>query len=450
MALTVTKVLPRPFYGWWMVGGAVVSLFAWMGVSQAAAGVFLKPVVEDLGWQVWQFTLGTSLASGAGGLSGVVAGSIVDRRGPRLLILVGALVAAACMIGLSRQSHLWVFLALYATGGLLGWNLFSSTVVNPTITKWFIRKRGWALAIGSIGVSMASLIAPVTMTFIVDTWDWRVGYAAMGVFVLVAVVPVSFIMRRTPEDYGLLPDGDSGEPTYVPGQTARTQETVSFTRWEAVRTSGFWLLLIGFAFNMAALISVLVHAIPLLTDSGFSRTIAAAALAVNGLGNLSSKAVWGYGLQRIHPRLLVISAFMASAAGVVLILVATATGLYVILFPAFFLYGFGFGGTIPLGEFIWAKYFGRRHIGAIRGIGNPVAILFSGLGPILVGLWFDIVGGYQPAFFAIIASFFVGAALVAVSREPLHPDEQAMKAVRELRDELRAGGNWTREEKKER
>ena len=402
-----------------MVGGAVVSLFAWMGVSQAAAGVFLKPVVDDLGWQVWQFTLGASLASGAGGLSGVFAGSIVDKRGPRLLILVGALVAAACLIGLSRQSHLWMFLVLYTVGGLFGWSLFSSTVINPTITKWFIRKRGWALALGSIGVSMAGLIAPVTMTFIVDTWNWRVGYAAMGVFVLVAVVPVSFIMRRTPEDHGLLPDGDSSDLTVQSNQPTRAVETPSFTRWEAVRTSGFWLLLIGFAFNMAALISVLVHAIPLLTDSGFSRTIAASALAVNGLGNLASKAAWGYGLQRVHPRLLVITAFMISAAGVILILIATATGLYIVLFPAFFMYGFGFGGTIPLGEFTWAKYFGRRHIGAIRGIGNPVAILFSGIGPILVGLWFDIVGAYQPAFFAIIASFFVGAALVAVSREPL-------------------------------
>ena len=392
-----------------------------MGVSQAAAGVFLKPVVDDLGWQVWQFTLGTSLASAAGGLSGIVAGAIVDKRGPRLLILFGALIAAACLFGLSRQSHLWLFLALYGVAGLLGWNLFSSTVINPTITKWFVRKRGWALAAGSIGVSLASLIAPVTMTFIVDTWDWRVGYAAMGAFILAAVLPVAFIMRRAPEDYGLLPDGDSDEPAYVPGQSARTQETTSFTRSEAVRTSAFWLLLLGFAFNMAALISVLVHAIPFLTDAGFSRAIAASALAVNGLGNLASKAAWGYGLQRIHPRLLVLTAFMASATGVTLILTATLTELYAILFPAFFLYGFGFGGTIPLGEFTWAKYFGRRHIGAIRGLGNPVAILFSGLGPILIGLWFDLAGSYQPAFYAIIASFFIGAALVALSREPHKP-----------------------------
>ena len=308
--------VPNFFYGWYMVGGAVVCLFAWMGVSQAAAGVFLKPVVEDLGWQVWQFTLGASLASAAGGLSGIFAGSVVDRRGPRLLILVGALVAAVCLWGLSRQSHLWMFLALYAVGGLLGWNLFSSTVVNPTITKWFVRKRGWALALGSIGVSLASLIAPVTMTFIVDIWDWRVGYAAMGAFILVAVLPVAFIMRRTPEDYGLLPDGDSEEPTYIPGQAARSQETVSFTRWEAVRTGAFWLLLLGFAFNMAALISVLVHAIPFLTDAGFPRITAASALAVNGLGNLASKAAWGYGLQRVHPRLLVLTAFMISTTGV--------------------------------------------------------------------------------------------------------------------------------------
>ncbi len=405
-----------------MVGGAVICLFAWMSVSQAVTGVFLKPVTEDLGWQVWQFTLGTSLASVAGGVSGIYAGSIVDRRGPRPLIIVGALVAAACLAGLSLQSSLWLFLALYAAAGLLGWNLFSSTIVNPTITKWFVQKRGWALAVGSIGVSLASLIAPVAMTFIVDSWNWRVGYAAMGAFILALVAPTSLIMRRTPEDHGLLPDGDSTEPTTRASQSAHAKEAPSFTREEAVRSRAFWLLLIGFAFNMAALSSVLVHAIPLLTDTGFTRAIAASALAINGLGNLSSKAVWGYGLQRVHPRPLVIAAFVTSSIGVTLILIAASTGLYAILFPAFFLYGFGFGGTIPLGEFTWAKYFGRRRIGAIRGIGNPVAILFSGLGPILVGLWFDLSGVYQPAFFAIIASFFAGALLVGMSREPRKPD----------------------------
>ena len=169
---------------------------------------------------------------------------------------------------------------------------------------------------------------------------------------------------------------------------------------------------------MAALSSVLVHAIPLVTNAGFSRAIAASALAVNGLGNLSSKAVWGYGLQRTHPRLLVMAAFLTSASGVVLILIAVATGQRAILFPGFFLYGFGFGGTIPLGEFTWARYFGRRHIGAIRGIGNPVTILFTGLGPIMVGLWFDLSGAYQAPFIAIIASYLAGGALVGVSREP--------------------------------
>ena len=404
-----------------MVAAAVICLFAWMSVSQAAAGVFLNPMVEDLGWQVWQFTLGSSLAAAAGALSGIYAGVLVDKHGPRFLILIGSLAAAVCLFGLSQQSHLWLFLTFHILSGLVGWNLFSSTVINPTITKWFIRKRGWALAIGSIGVSMASLIAPITMTFIVDTWDWRAGYAAMGAFILVAVAPVSFIMRRAPEDYGLLPDGDSDDTSSNPDQPIRTVETVSFTRREAIRSSAFWLLLFGFAFNMAALIAVLVHAIPFLTDSGFSRTTAASALAINGLGNLASKAVWGYGLQRIHPRTLVLTAFTISATGVTLILIAAATGMYAILYPGFFMYGFGFGGTIPLGEFTWAKYFGRNHIGAIRGVGNPVAILFSGLGPILVGLWFDISGLYQPAFFAIIASFFIGAALVAVSREPRHP-----------------------------
>ena len=408
----------KPFYGWWMVGGAVVCQFASMGVSQAVVGVFLTPVVTELGWQVWQFTLGMSLAAGAGGLSGIVAGSVVDRRGPRLLIILGAVAAATCYLGVSLQSSLWVFLALYALSGLIGWNLFGPVVINPTLTKWFVRKRGWALATGSIGVSFSGLIAPVAMTFVVDTWDWRVGYATMAAFLLLAVAPVGLLMRRSPEDYGLLPDGDRSRVGGGTGQAPLWEDPGSFTRREALGSRAFWLLVAGFGLNYAALSSVLIHAIPMATDSGFSRAVAASALAVNGLGNLASKLLWGFGLQRVHPRALIITAFTTSALGVALILAASVTGRQAALFPGFFLYGFGFGGTIPLGEFIWAKYFGRRHIGAIRGVGNPLSIGFTGVGPILVGLWFDLSGTYQPAFFTIIFAYLVGAALVGVSREP--------------------------------
>jgi sugar phosphate permease len=408
----------RPYYGWWIVGGAILCQFAFMSVSAAIVGVFLRPVVDDLGWKVWQFTLGSSLAVGAGAISGVFVGNIVDSRGPRPLILIGALVSAVCLFLLSLQSTLIVFWGLYFVAGLIGWNLFSPLVVNATLSKWFVKRRGWALAIGSIGISLAGLITPVAMTTVVDHFGWRTGYGVMAVFTLVVVIPIAFVMRRTPEDYGLAPDGDEITPSSGGQLASVVKEVRSFTRAQAIRTRGFWLLIVGFGLNQAALTSVLVHAIPFATDAGFSRSMAATALAVNGFGNLASKVVWGYGLQRVQPRRLVMAAYSLSSIGVGLMLIAANSGQVPILMIGFLLYGFGFGGTIPLSEFLWARYFGRAHIGAIRGVGYPITIIGTGIAPVLVGLWFDVSLTYQPAFLTVIGAYLSGAALVWISREP--------------------------------
>ncbi len=415
----LSLLLRRPFYGWWIVGAALVGQFTWMGVGPAVVGVFLRPMVDDLGWQVWQFTLATSIAAATGAVSGIIAGEVVDRHGPRPLMLLGAAVTTLCFLGVSIQSELWIFLALYAITGFAGWTLFGALVVNAAVSKWFIARRGWALAIGSIGVSLAGMISPVTVTFIVDTWDWRVGYAALAAFVTLAVVPAALVMRRTPEDHGLRPDGDAG--TAVPASTSPSGgvEPPSLTRSQALRTSSFWLLTLGFALNYTAMTVILIHAIPFATEAGFSRAVAATALAVNGVGNLASKAFWGYGLQRFEARLLPATAYTISSIGVALMIAAGVTGQWAILFPAFFLYGFGFGGTIPLSEFLWARYFGRAHIGAIRGIGNPIAVVGTGVGPVLAGAWFDISGDYNPAFIAAIAVYMTAAVIIGISRNPL-------------------------------
>ena len=430
----------KPFYGWWIVAAAVVSQFTWMAAGPTVVGVFLDPAVADTGWRVWQFTLGTSLAGVMGAVSGVFVGQMVDRRGPRLPMLVGAAVSLACFIGLAAQSSLWMFLALHAALGLVGYNLFGSLVASSAVSKWFVARRGWALAVGSVGVSLAGIIAPVAMRFAVDGWGWRAGYAALGAFVALAIVPAAFAMRRAPEDYGLLPDG-AQPPTQsgksAPGESASAGESAppraeapSLDRGRAVRTRAFWLLTFGFMLNYAALTAVLIHAIPFVSESGFTRAVAASALAVNGAGNLLSKVVWGYGLQRFETRLLALAAFCASSAGVALMVLASRMGAdaapligaipisQIVLFAGFFIWGFGFGGTIPISEFIWARHFGRRHIGAIRGLSNPISIVGTGIGPILMGAWRDAAGEYGAAFLAAICFYMAGAALVGMSREP--------------------------------
>ena len=417
----------RPFYGWWIVLGAVVGQFAAMGVAGQISGVFLRPMTDDLGWAAADYTLGTSAAFVAGGIAGFFVGPFVDRYGARPLMLIGGVMYGLALVGISRVNEVWQFIALQTLAGGLGFAMVGPLVVNVTLSKWFVLRRGWAITIGSMGVSLAALIMPVAMTAVVDANGWRTGYAVMGVLVWCLVIPVALLMRRTPEDYGLQPDGkeEAAEPTAAElAQRAAMQRDFanSYTRSEAVRTGALWMLVVGFGLNMAAVSAFLVHAIPFATDEAFTRAEAASAFSAVGLANFSSKFVWGFGLQRFQVRNVAFAAFLASASGTGLLIAAVNLEALPLLVAGFLAWGFGFGGTIPIGEFVWARYFGRRYLGAVRSVGQPVTILLGSLGPISLALYYDASGSYGWAFAGLAASYVLGGSLILLSREPQRPE----------------------------
>ena len=402
--------------------GAIAGQFAAMGSGGAIAGVFLRPMTEELSWAAAEYTLGGSTAFLVGGIAGFIVGPLVDRYGARPLMLAGACLYAASFLLMSRVDALWQFVALSMLSGGAGFALIGSLVVNATISKWFVARRGWAVALGSSGISLAGLIMPVSMTGVVDWIGWRSAYVVLAAVMFLVVVPAALVMRRRPEDYGLLPDGADPADWARAGAgfaeaQARDAEN-SLNRRQAIRTGAIWLLILGYGCNTLALSAVLVHAIPFLTDHGFARTEAALAIAVNGGANLCSKFAWGYLLQRVHVRVLATAALSISASGVALMLISAQAGSLWLVFVAFCFWGFGFGGSVPLGEFIWARYFGRVHIGAVRGVGAPITIALGAVGPILAGLYFDAFASYTGAFLACVGVYLVGAAAILGSREP--------------------------------
>ncbi|MDA0270775.1 MAG: MFS transporter [Chloroflexi bacterium] len=410
-------------YGWWIVLGAVIGQFVAIGVGGQVSGVFLRPVITELGWSAAQFTVGGSAAFIMGGLAGFFVGPLIDRRGPRPLMLVGGFTCGLSLILISRVTEVWQFIALPMLAGGLGFALIGPLVVNVTISKWFVLRRGWAIAIGSMGVSLAGLVMPVTMTQVVDNFGWRAGYATMGVLVWALVIPVALIMRRSPEDHGLTPDGRVAAAEPTPAQrrqleTIRRDLANSYTRSEAARTPALWLLVLGLGLNQAAMAAMLVHAIPFVTDAEFTRAQASVGLMLTGAANLCSKFVWGWTLQRVSVRRLAACAFGASATGVALIILATRVDVLPLLFGGFFVWGFGFGGTIPIGEFIWAQYFGRRYLGSVRGLGVPFTILFGSMGPISVAIVFDRTGEYGGAFTVLTGAYLLAGLLILASRQP--------------------------------
>lgn len=416
----MTLYLKKVYYGWWILVGAILAQFVSVSTGQMVSGIFLDPIVEELGIEVWQFATAVSLASAIGGMSVLLWGPLVDRLGPRRIMLTGAVFGSLGLIGLAAHATFFQFFVLQILSSALGWALFGPLVINATIAKWFIVRRGWALAIGSTGVSLAGMITPIAMTSAVDSFGWRTGYLILAVVVLCIIVPIAFVMRRQPEDFGLLPDHAQSDQSENSESAALLRDDLqTYTRSQAVRTSGFWLLSLAYGLNAAALGSVALHAIPFATSVGFERSLAAVALGINGVGNLISKAVWGWALQRFDARRLAASAFSASALGVIIMVLAGSRDSTLLLFIGFFFYGFGFGGTIPISEFLWARYFGRKHIAAVRGVGRPITIIFALLGPIATGAWFDISGSYVLAFLALAVIYVIGAFVINLSKDPI-------------------------------
>ena len=431
---------PRVFWGWWIFAAAVVGQFVTIGFAAQVTGVFLTPMTEDLGWSRSQFVLASSIGFGIGGVSGFFVGPLIDRYGARPIMLAGATVAGIALIAVSRVDSLWEFILVRGGFTQVGLFMVGPFVVNTTLSKWFVVNRGRVIALASLGTSLGGIVPPLALTQVVDRAGWETGWVVMGIATIALIFPSALVMRRQPEDHGLLPDGKTGdeEPTELElrqMETVRRDFATSHTRAEAVRTPALWLLAVGFALGVAVVASVFAHVIPFMTDSGYTRSQAAFVFAAQGGVALVSKFFWAWVMQKGSPRLLTILA-MASIGSSAMLLVPAADVSIAALLAVFALFGFGVGGMFPLFEFVWAWYFGRRHIGAVRSTGLPISVGIAISGPILVGVYHDAVGDYRGAYLALGLVIAAGAALIAVSRRPPTP----ARALEDIAAAEAAGG----------
>ncbi|MDP2327894.1 MAG: MFS transporter, partial [Dehalococcoidia bacterium] len=415
---------PRLFYGWWIVIGAFVAQFVAIGTQSPVSGAFLVPMTEDLGWERAEFTIAISLATALSAVVGFFIGGYVDRYGARPLMLIGSFILAASIAAISQVDALWQFILLRGVAFTLGFTLIGNLVVNVTLSKWFVEKRGWAISLASMGVSAGSVVLTPIMVSVVDHVGWRDAWLILAAGAFVLVFPVALIMRRQPEDYGLAPDGargGDGEREVASRARAAADFANSFTRAQAIRTPAMWLLVVAFGFSSVGLVSLLFHAVPFLTDYGFPRTEAALFFSLQGAAALLSKFVWGWSMQHFPPRLLAAGSFVCAGTGAVLMVVAGQEGARPLMMLAFVLFGAGIGGQIPLNEFIWANFFGRRHLGSVRAAAMPVTILFSAGGPYFASVYYDVLGSYDGAILTFGGLWAVAALLVLIARPPRHP-----------------------------
>ncbi|MBI3953715.1 MAG: MFS transporter [Chloroflexi bacterium] len=403
-----------------------------MGVSFYSFGLFIKPMSEELGWSRGSLSLALTLRSLVNMVLGPVVGRILDRSGPRLLMAGGALAAGGSLLLLSQVHTLTQFYLIFGVLWSVGFSTMSGMVTTTVVSKWFVRRRGRAVAIAAMGISIGGITLTQLTAFLLGHYSWRSAWIVLGVLLLVVVVPLAlWLMRRQPEDMGLRPDGDA-EPGSTPAPpaapaprrwrlplpSARKREERDWTLREAARTPALWMLLIATNLSGLAMSTLTLHQVPLLQDRGLSVATAAAMVTFFATGSLTAKLVWGLAAEFVPLRYLAALNFLGAAAAIgVLFNVHSATAALIYGGVA----GFTMGAMPVVQSLLWPDYFGRASLGTIRGALAPIGALSSGFGPYLGGVLFDATGNYSIVLLSLIAATATAGVLMLLSRPPRAP-----------------------------
>ncbi len=419
------KKKARYFYGWNIVGVAFLASFSHQAQINSILGIFVKPMEQELGWSRTAISGVQTVARLMEGFLAPVVGWLVDKGWAKLLMLGGAFLAGLGLLLLSQVQEIW---QLYLVKGLIvgsGMVGFGALVVFVAVNNWFVRKRGRALGIAAMGGSLGTIAFVPLMTWIVTTTSWRWGWAVLGLMVWTTVLlPAALFMTRRPEDMGLRPDGDA--PDAPPARAAASTEKApppvvattdgdSWSRGEAVRTRTFWLLILTLGIGQMASQAINLHMIPYLEDLGYSPTLAAVLITARSLIQLGFSPFWGIIIERYDPRYLACGKFLLYAVGIFILM--QASSLWTIV-AAVLIYGVAQAGTNVVTEVMWANYYGRDSLGAIRGLGMPFTVGFSAIGPLVAGVIYDVTKSYAGAFILIIAGAVASAFLVLLCVRP--------------------------------
>jgi MFS family permease len=398
------------FYGWTIVAvGFLAHIAAAFSISSTLS-VFLIPLSNDLGVSRGVFSLIRSGEILIGAVAAPLVGTLLDRHGGRWLMAAGGLVSGAGFLLLGQARDFSQFLLFRWLLVSPGDALMGGMVVNVSISRWFVRMRGRALALAGMGHGLAKVGMPLLAASLIVHAGWRSAWVVFGLITLGLVVgPSLLFMRRRPEDMGLLPDGsardqhDSGAPANGAGPARARRRAIADVAWsrrEALRTPAFWLIVTTFGF---------------VSDQGHPAMVAALVMSIIAFMQFSTPIVWGLFAERSDIGKLIMAKFLIQAAG---ILLALSTPGILALYAGFFLYGIGMGGTSILAEMIWANYFGRISLGKIRGMGSLLTHAFSAGGPPFFGFLFDFTRSYFLSFSIFIGLLFASAFLSLFLRPP--------------------------------
>jgi sugar phosphate permease len=392
----------RYYYGYWIVFAGFLTQFIAVGMSNYVVGSFMIPMTEEFGWSRAEFSASRSIGQIVLAMTGFVIGTYIDKYGGKPFVLFGGVVLSLSLYSLGSINNLTQWLLINGLMLTAGAAMIGNLVVNVTLGKWFVEKRGRAIAVAGMGISLAGILLPPTVTWLVDQFGWRAAWEVLAFVAAAVTFPAAFMVKRRPEDFGLHPDGKSDEQVASGDAGAAAADfEKSLNRAQAMRTSTFYFLVLAFGLFQISITVMLLQTIPLMTDAGYSRLVASSMISLASVPAFFSKPIWGIMIDHYNPKKLASLGALVTGLAVMLIVVSVAKRADSLVYFGFLMMGVGWGGLLPLQEVIWASFFGRRYLGSVRSTAMPFTFGMSAVGPIVVGYYYDLVGDYNLALVAI-------------------------------------------------
>src|SRR5580658_6291558 len=394
------------YYGWRVVLAACLGVMAGFGsLFVYTFSVFVKPLAAEFGWSREAISSGFAIAAVTLGIFSPLLGRWIDRFGPRRIILACMTMYGCAMASLSLlRSGLWQFYFTCVVLGLVG-NGAAHLAYSRSISTWFQRRLGTALAFVMVGAGLGAMILPVVAQAIISRSGWRAAYLSLGGLAVLLGLPLSwrYIFERGPVR-------QDSAPVAHPGST-----------WQqGLRSFAFWIIVVVLFVSSVSMNGAITHLSALLTDRGVTPGDAALCASILGGASLLGRVCVGWLLDRFFGARVALLVNLSTAAGIFLLARASS-------FPAgclaAALIGIGAGGEAAITPYLLTRYFGLRAFSTLYGLTWTFYAAAGAIGPVILGRAFDLTGSYASLLIVLAAALSVAAGLMLLL--PQYPTSHA-------------------------
>ena len=407
------------FYGWYIVGAGIL-ISALGGITGYGFTALVGPIISTCGWSYAQISLAMSLRGAQAGVLAPFVGRAVDRWPIKRLILAGVIIIGLGYILLSRVTTLPMFYASFMVIAL-GTSLSTHMVPGVAVVRWFRRNVGKATGLLALGIGLGGLSTPILVKLI-DALGWRNTLLILAATVWMIGIPLSFVFRNRPQDYGMFPDG---KPPDKVKETGRVQaQEFSLGVKQTLKTRAFWQFGIADTLRLSAVGAVMLHVMPYLDSLGIDRPSAAMVAMTFPLISLPSRFSFGWMADIFKKRYVCAVSSTLMAIGL-LLFSFTSADKFGLAFGFAAAYGIGIGGIVALRAPLVREYFGTKNFGTIFGMTSIFTTIGMMLSPPLVGLFYDIRGTYFPIWLILSGCTIVAAILFSTMPSPSTPSPRS-------------------------